>query len=61
MVDVYSHWLEVVSVPSTSAENVSGVDKEGAQGAQAPNGRAIFFVKIEGLSTIKLGPRPPSS
>ena len=33
-------------------------------GAQAPpNGRAkkIFFVKIEGLWTIKLGPRPPSS
>jgi len=40
-------------------EYTTGVDR----GGQPPNGGAKknFFVKIEGLSTIKLGPRPPSS
>ena len=36
----------------------TGVDN----GGPPPNGPAkIFFVKIEGLSTMKLGPRSPSS
>jgi len=42
----------------------TGVDK-GALGAQAspqwPGKKEFFLVKIEGLSTMKLGPRPPSS
>ena len=42
-------------------EGSTGVDK-GGQGAQAPPmAGQNFLVKIEGLSTIQLGPRPPSS
>jgi len=42
----------------------TGVDKGGPGGPGLPpmaGQKRIFLVKIEGLSTMKLGPRPPSS